>query len=149
LSRVAQAGHLVVWRSALKRITAAHTCSQPPSDRRNNKHQNHARAMHAHNATQAINLTTDSFKAVFAGELPSGEALSGLPGLTTLDIRGHHITGGGGDGGVLGGGGDGGDGGGGGGCVCCCATSPPGSVCWVRVGVASTPGSLCDKRGVV
>lgn len=42
---------------------------------------------------QAINLTTNSFQFVLQGQLPSGDALLGLTGLKTLDIRQHHITG--------------------------------------------------------
>jgi hypothetical protein len=41
-----------------------------------------------------VNLTTSTYMFVLQGRLPLGEALSGLTGLKTLDIREHHISGG-------------------------------------------------------
>jgi hypothetical protein len=40
-----------------------------------------------------LNLTTSTYLFVLQGQLPLGEALAGLSGLKTIDIREHHITG--------------------------------------------------------
>lgn len=42
---------------------------------------------------QTLNLTTSTYMYVLQGKLPLGEALSGLTGLKTIDIREHHISG--------------------------------------------------------
>lgn len=40
-----------------------------------------------------INLTTSTYLFALQGQLPLGEALAGLTGLKTIDIREHHISG--------------------------------------------------------